>query len=189
MNNPVRVRLQNHSKYSKDIVWKNALDLEHVTSLHSLTNAEFCLMGAYPESNDDYEVLIYRSTRKLFCLRLNSFGFRKVVAKYQLAQVEYVPLLRVTTALNSLLRDSKDPGFETDLIDEIVVELPWFLRPFAWVFRRSLARHARIQCAEDEPFRQRLNELKEKGISFPYRKFAVPTFEVMFAQFRETLSS
>lgn len=181
-----RVVLHNHSRYSRDLVWKNALDLEHVTKLHPRTNAEFHLLGTFPEENEGYEVMIYRTRRKLGFLKLHSFGFRKVVGPHRIIQIEYLPLLNITTALNSLLRESSKPGYETEMVDEVVVQLPHFLRFFAPWLKRSLARHARIQCEQDEPFRERLDVLKQKQIAFPYRRFDAGLFHLLTSHFQET---
>ena len=100
MKHTIRTVIKNWSKYSRDLVWKNALDLEHVTVLHPHTNAEFHLLGAFPEGSEAYETMVYRSKRRWFFLRINTFGFRKVVSSYQLWQMEYLPIFGMIMDVN-----------------------------------------------------------------------------------------
>lgn len=173
--------LRNKSRFPIDSVWENAMDLEHVGMLHSRTNHDFEVFysGSEGEGRDPefpYRVLSYWCSRKLFFFRFQTVGFRKILRRYQLHQVEYLPLFRLTIVLNSVVRrDPEDPE-HTLLIDEVVIYSPdWVERFFGrWLspwLKRSLTRHTRIQCSEDEPFRERRQLLKSKGIELPYRLF------------------
>jgi hypothetical protein len=46
--------------------------------------------------------------------------------------------------------------------------MPRILRLFVGVFEAALKRHTRRQCVEDETFRARRHELRERGIHLPF---------------------
>ncbi len=181
----IRVVLKNYSKYPIDTVWENAKDLEHVGYLHSNTNAFFQLLHVEKGKDcpHEYETMIYRTVRKLKFLRFSGSGFRKIISKYNIRQLEYVPLLKMHTCLNSLLFSNPDPNFPTLMVDEVVLVVPWYMGFLSGFFKKSLQRHTRIQCQEDEPFRERRVLLKNKGIQFPYSVFHQPFWEQIASQF------
>ena len=186
----LKTRIKNLSRYSIDIVWENAKDLEHIAYLHGKTNKFFQLMyvGSDPIGPQEYDVLIYRSVRKLFFLRINTFGFRRIISEYNIHQVEYIPLLGVTSALNSLLFRGGDSEFPTVMVDEVVMEMPtWmgFLKPY---FKRAVKRHAAIQCQEDETFRERRQVLKKRGINLPFSLFNKSQSDKITKNFTDQLS-
>ena len=119
--------------------------------------------------------------------RLKAFGFRRIVADYQIRQIERLPALGVRSALNSMLLESGDPERPTLMVDEVVMEVPRLLAPLKGYILRSLARHAATQCAEDEPFRARRWELRQRGIGLPFRIFGVAVEETLMQHFREAL--
>ena len=110
------------------------------------------------------------------------------MSDYNIHQVEYLPLLGVTSALNSQLLETGDPEYPTLLRDEIVMDVP---RPIYWLrhwLSKSLARHARIQCRQDEPFRARRAELRLRGIHLPYRIYFESEYARLSSMFKQTLS-
>src|SRR5262249_42864766 len=142
-----------------------------------------------PGSTNVYDTLIYTATRKLLFgfARLQTFGFRRIIRKYNIHQVEYLPHLDVTSALNSLVFPSDQAGYQTLLFDEIVMEVP---RPFMFMQKhveRSLQRHAGTQCAQDEPFRERRVELARRGVNTPLSFFSESVFDRLTAQFRHSV--
>lgn len=177
--------VENKSRYAIERVWENAQDLEHVGFLHANTNKSFTLLHTekYPGSSREYDVMVYRSVRRFFFWGMQSVGFRRVVADNHIHQVEYIPLLGVTSALNSLLYSTGDQEFPTLMRDEIVMEVPRWMKPLKNYFGRALRRHTRIQCAEDEPFRQRRAELASRGINLPYRIFFEPKYQELKQKF------
>ncbi len=180
----IQTKVVNYSKYAKDLVWENAQDLEHVSVLHPNTNAYFEMLFCESfKKTSEYDVMIYRAKRKLLFITFHSFGFRRIVSKYNLHQVEYIPWLGITSALNSLLYDSDKEGYSTKMVDEVVLKVPNWLYLLKSYFVKSLARHAAIQCQEDEPFRERLEVLAKRGIKMPYRSFSVSTFEELTSRF------
>ena len=187
----IRAVVRNLSRYPIDAVWENAQDLEHVTILHPETNKSFTLLHAekHKDSSNTYDVLVYRATRKVYFMTLGTFGFRRIVKKYQINQVEYLPILGVTTALNSLLVKTGDPAHPTLLLDEVLLDVPALLYPLRGRIIASLQRHAAIQCRQDEPFRQRRELLREKGIDLPFRLFNESVFSELTSRFQETLDS
>jgi hypothetical protein len=179
--------VKNRSKYPIDFVWENAKDLEHVAVLHSKTNADFGLLYVGPQKNNEheYDVMNYRSSRKLFCFRFQACGFRRIVRKHQLHQIEYIPLLRLTVILNSVVRESNDPDFPTDMIDEVIIRGPKIFLPLREWMKKSLRRHTAIQCQEDEPFRERRKLLKDKNINLPFRIFSQSVLDEASKKFNE----
>jgi len=195
MNKPrhsIRTVIQNRSRFPIDIVWENAQDLEHVAFLHSSTNKEFHLLyaGKEKESAYEYDILVYRAKRRLFYFfSFQSFGFRRIVAEYNIHQVECIPLFSTISSLNSLLLKSDDPEYPTLMVDEVVMEVPWFFVFLKTWIIRSLHRHARIQCSEDEPFRERRALLQRKGINLPFRIFNESAWDRLCGKFEERLQS
>lgn len=180
-----RTVVENKSRYEIDLVWENAKDLEHVGFLHRNTNAAFKLMAVEKQkySTHEYDQMFYRTTRKMFFFRFQTTGYRKIIQKYNLQQIEYIPLFGITTCLNSLLFPSADKAFPTRMVDEVVMEIPWVLKPLVAYFRKALKRHTAIQCQEDEPFRARRKLLHERGIVFPFSIFNEPQFKTLAQQF------
>lgn len=185
----IRTVVENKSRYGIDFVWENAQDLEHVAYLHGNTNSSFELLHVekVPTSPWQYKVMVYRGVRKLFFLRFQAFGFRTIISDNNLHQVEHIPLLRIRSALNSMLVATGDPEFPTLMRDEVVMEVPWYMAPLKNYLQRALKRHASIQCQEDEPFRARRTELKRRGVNLPYRIFFESTYERLTARFQEKL--
>jgi hypothetical protein len=185
-----RVICRNYSRYARGIVWENAQDLEHVTYLHRRTNAAFRILGVtkIPGSAFEYDTFAYESTRKVLSLfRVKSFGFRRIVRPYQMHQTETIPIFGVTSALNSLLLETGDPARPTLLLDEVVVTVRGPLQWFEGFLRKSLQRHAAIQCAEDEPFRERRTQIAERGIKLPYTLLREPVETTLTSQFVHSL--
>lgn len=182
----IRTVIKNRSRFPIDIVWENAQDLEHVQFLHSRTNKEFHLLYAGKENNSafEYDIMIYRAKRRLlYFFSFESIGFRRIITDYNIHQVEYIPLFATTSSLNSLLVKSDDPEYPTLMVDEVVMEVPRLLFLLKhWVIK-SLHRHARIQCSEDEPFRERRALLRGKGITLPFRIFNDSVWERLCAKF------
>lgn len=178
----VRTVVENRSRFPIEVVWENAQDLEHVGFLHANTNRAFELMhhARAPGSQFTYDTMVYRSKRKLFCFSISSFGFRRIVDTYNLHQVEHIPLLGITSFLNSQLVPTGDAEFPTLMRDEVIMEVPRILYPMRKYLAAALKRHATIQCAEDEPFRARRTELARRGIHMPYRIFFESTYEKLF---------
>jgi hypothetical protein len=182
--------IKNRSRFPIDIVWENAQDLEHVAFLHSRTNKEFHLLyaGKGKDSAFEYDIMIYRAKRRLlYFFSFQSFGFRKIIADYNIRQVEYIPLFGTTSSLNSLLFKTDDPEYPTLMLDEVVMEVPWVLVLLKGLVIRLLRRHTRIQCSEDEPFRERRALLRLKGIKLPYRIFNESAWERLCLKFEEQL--
>lgn len=71
----------------------------------SNTNAAFRLLAVTraDDSPHEYDTRRYEATRKVKRFRLKAFGFRPIVAGFNLPQVEVIPALGVTSALDSLL--------------------------------------------------------------------------------------
>jgi hypothetical protein len=186
----IHTQVENLSRYPVDIVWENAKDLEHVGFLHGRTNKFFNLLHVEqdPTGAHEYSLMIFRTLRRFHFLSFDTFGFRKIVSRYNIHQMEYIPILRTTIALNSVLRPNPDPKFPTLMIDEVVMEVPFFLAPFKNYLIRALKRHTAIQCSEDEPFRERRQLLKEKGIHFPFSIFNPSQFSHLTQKFKESVA-
>ena len=112
--------------------------------------------------------MIFLVKRKLFGLvPVTTYGFRRIVGRFEIWQIDVSPLFGVTTALrSSLVPDETDPA-RTVLLDDLEITMPRILKPFQRVLEAALRRHTRLQCAEDETFRARRVELKSRGIHLP----------------------
>ncbi len=182
----IRTVVKNYSQYPRDIVWENAQDLEHVVFLHRDTNYDFNLLHVVsePGSKFEYTTLIYRAKRKIFLMPIQSFGFRRIVSNYNIHQVEWIPLLGVKSALNSLLFETNEIKRPTLMVDEIILEVPEWLHPFRSWICKALQRHANTQCVQDECFRERRAILKSRGIHMPFKIFNESTFSKLTSQFK-----
>lgn len=189
MKTKFSAQIKNYSRYSIDLVWENAKDLEHVAYLHSRTNKAFHLLfvGKFSENDHEYDVMVYRTRRKFRFLTFETFGFRKISATYNIHQMEYIPLLGITSCLNSLLYKTNDQAHPTLMLDEVVWEIPVWLSPLKNYFINALKRHTKLQCEEDEPFRERRKELKERSIKMPLSIFNLSKLEEMSALFRASI--
>lgn len=173
MKTSFQTQIKNYSRYPIEAVWENAKDLEHVAYLHSRTNKAFHLLyaGKFSEREHEYDIMVYRTRRRFHLFSFETFGFRKIVGPYNIHQLEYIPFLGITSALNSLLYRNPDPEFPTVMVDEVIWEGPRWFAPLKKYLIGALQRHTRIQCAEDEPFRQRRQELKQREIRLPFSIF------------------
>lgn len=166
-----RTEIRNVSAWPIEIVWENAQDLEHVATLHRTTNYGFEILEMRPgrDGQSPYESMTFMVKRRLFgVLPIVNFGVRRIVAFGEIRQVDVNPTFGVTTALwSSLERHPEDPS-RTILVDRLEISMPRLLRPFVGVFEAALKRHTRRQCAEDETFRARRHELRERGIHLPF---------------------
>lgn len=170
----VQFEIRNFSKYPISLVWENAQDLEHVAHLHPRTNSEFELLYSfrYPNSSFAYDFLSFRTKRKaLGFLPISTFGIRRIVKEAELHQLETIPLLGIKVALVSRLEIAEENPYQTVLVDSVTIQMPRFLYPLRNFLEENLRRHTRIQCEEDEPFRQRRLELNKRGIHLPFRLF------------------
>jgi hypothetical protein len=164
----------NMSNYSPELVWENAQDMEHVGTLHSNTNEAFRIINLSRLKNSEflYEQLSYSATRKLMgFLPMNTFGYRKILKKFHLLQVEYNPLLNMKTQLISTIEPHKDDPKKSWMIDYVTVSVPFFLLPAKKIIISALKNHAKTQCLEDEEFRQRRLELLDRKIHLPLSIF------------------
>ena len=184
-------QIKNYSRYDIDLVWENAKDLEHVAFLHSRTNKKFTLLfaGKMSENEHEYDVMVYRTERKFHFLTFETFGFRKIVDRYNIHQLEYIPLLGITSCLNSLLFRSGDANRPTLMLDEVVWEMPAWFKPLKNYFINALRRHTKFQCEEDEPFRARRQELAERQIRLPLSVFNRSQLETLSSLFTLTPKS
>jgi hypothetical protein len=183
----IQTQVKNFSRYPIDLVWENAKDLEHVGFLHGNTNKFFKLLHVEPDPSGrhEYGMMVFRTLRRFHFLSFGTFGFRKIISKYNLYQMEYIPLIGMTIALNSVLKPNPDPEFPTLMLDEVVLELP---RPLAFLghyMARGLQRHTSIQCAEDEPFRARRQLLQSRKINFPFSIFNLSQWHELTSKFTE----
>jgi hypothetical protein len=181
------VILRNVSRYPIDIVWENAQDLEHVPYLHRATNSAFWMLYADPDPSGrhPYQTMVFMVRRKLLgFIPVTSFGIRRIAGEREIWQMERNPLLRVETRLRSTLERNRDNPHRTDLVDYVRVTVPAALRPFEARLAAALRRHTRIQCEQDESFRARRVELRERGIVLPLTLFNQPAWDEVFAGLR-----
>ncbi len=170
----------NHSNYDIDLVWENAQDLEHVACLHGKTNYTFQLVNVIKDQNNNflYDSLSFIVVRKLLgFIPITTFGFRKIISKYEIHQLEISPFIGVTTFLNSRVSISTNSNFKTQMIDTLTISIPFVFKPLRNILQSILNRHTKIQCFEDESFRQRRQLLLEKGIKLPLRFFNTSLYE------------
>ncbi|MDA8855621.1 hypothetical protein N9I82_00670 [Alphaproteobacteria bacterium] len=165
-----QVTAKNFSDYSMDLVWENAQDMEHVGTLHSNTNIAFEIISV--EKSDDkkflYRQLAYSATRKVFgFIPMKTFGYRKIIKKYYLVQVEFNPLLNIRSELLSTILPHPNDEQKCIMVDHVSINIPWWLLPLKNVMSRAILRHAKTQCEEDEDFRARRKVLLDKKINIP----------------------
>jgi len=182
----IQTTIRNYSRYPIQIVWENAQDLEHVAYLHSRTNRFFEMLYAGNESGSKYEydVLVYRTVRKFYFPGISTFGLRRIVGEHNIYQIEHIPLLGMTTALNSMLVPNSDPEFPTIMVDEVVIEIPRWMSFMKSFLLKTMHRHAGIQFSEDEPFRERRQILQRRKISLPFSLFNRTRFDQLTEKFK-----
>ena len=183
-----KVVLRNRSRFPIDIVWENARDLEHVAVLHRRTNVSFQMIDFDPDptGGHPYLAMTFRVRRRLLgFLQTSNFGRRRIAGDYEIHQIDFNPLFGVTTFLRSRLERCEDNPGETWMIDEVRIRMPRWLSPLRGLFESALRRHTRIQCAEDEPFRERRVELARRGIRLPLSLLNAPLWNRGFPATRE----
>jgi hypothetical protein len=116
---------------------------------------------------------------------VTSFGIRRLAGEREIWQLERNPLLRVETRLRSTLERNRDNAEHTDLVDYVRVTVPAALRPLEARLAAALRRHTRIQCEQDESFRARRAELRERGIDLPLSLFNRAAWDEVFADLRQ----
>ena len=182
--------VRTYSKFPIGLCWEVSFDLEHVAFLHRNTNRSFTLLyvDSEPDSKHIYDTLIYRATRRVLkYFSMNTIGFRKVISEYAIHQVEYLPLLRTTIATNCILNATDNPAYPCELLNEVVIDGPWFLYMLRRLVTKALARHQGIQNQEDETMRERMTVLRERGVVKPYSVLNRSTFDTLCGRFEECL--
>ena len=138
-----------------------------------------------PTGRHPYQSMVFMVRRKMLgFLPVTSFGVRRIAGEREIWQMERNPLLRVETRLRSTLERNRDNREYTDLVDYVRVTVPSALRPFETLLAAALRRHTRIQCDQDESFRARRLELRERGIDLPFSLFNGPAWDEIFADLR-----
>ena len=152
-----KVVSSNLSNYSMDLVWENAQDMEHVGTLHANTNIDFKIMNLAKHDNSPflYDQLSYIAVRKFFgFIPVQNFGYRKIVSKYKILQAEFSPLLNMQTRLISTIKPHEDED-KCWMVDYVEVHVPWYGYLLKGLIEKGIKRHTKIQCLEDEGFRER----------------------------------
>ena len=169
----------NTSRYPIDLVWENAQDLEHVPYLHRATNSAFWMLYAEPDptGRHPYQSMVFMVRQDAWLPSCHILGVRRIAGEREIWQMERNPLLRVETRLRSTLERNRDNPEYTDLVDYVRVTVPSALRPLETLLAAALRRHTRIQCDQDESFRARRLELRERGIDLPLSLFNGPAWD------------
>jgi hypothetical protein len=175
----------NESQYSRDVVWENAQDLEHVATLHPKTNYKFKFLdysSPLDKSSDfSYSNMAFITTRKILgFIPVNSVGIRKIDEKYRIKQFEYNSFLRLYTVLDSKIVINNDDIHGCKLVDEVRIFGPKIFKLIKYFISKELVSHASRQCVEDETFRKRRSELIGRQIHLPYRFLDKSVFELFF---------
>ncbi len=179
-----QVTLRNYSAWPIDIVWENAVDLEHVAFLHRDTNYGFELLDVRPDPRGRflYDSMTFIAKRKLLGIVPSvNFGHRWIADMYEIWQIDQNPLLGITTCLRSTLEPNPQDPAKTDMVDYVTITAPGLLKPFRRLLEAALRRHTRIQCQQDESFRARRAELRARGINLPPSLFNASLMEQRFA--------
>lgn len=181
----------NESNYSMDLVWENAQDMEHVGTLHGNTNIDFKIMNVEKSKDKSflYDQLSYIAVRKfLGFIPIQSFGYRKILSKYKLIQAEFSPLLNINTKLISTVQPHKTRN-KCWMIDYVEVSVPWYGLVLKNFIIKAIKRHAKIQCIEDETFRERRKILSKKKINLRLALFNTPEMNLWEENIVEELKS
>ena len=85
--------------------------------------------------------------------------------------------------MDATIKPINEKNSKTQLIDFVEVEAPTITKLFRNKMIQELKNHAKIQCLEDESFRMRRNDLKQRGINQPLKFFNEPEWEKIFENF------
>lgn len=179
------VEVVNESSYSREIVWENAQDVEHVATLHTNTNFWFRILSYTSDFEkpigSQYDYLSFLAKRKVAgFIKIGSVGARRLVEKYKIQQLEISPLLQLYTVLHSTIEPNPNDKNGSLLRDRVLVYGPTLFKPLQQLMKKEIIHHAKQQCVEDETFRARRVELQARGIKIPFRLLDKSLFEVFF---------
>jgi len=173
---------KNRSSYNRDFVWENAQDLEHLPTLHRSTNSDIKLLHHVKTDGLGlvYDELVFSAKRRFGILTFRSFGVRRIVTDYKLVQIESFPRLGIQYRLTSGVEEDPQDCGKSILSDQ--VEIFWFsfckiLRP---LLKKRIQLHARRQNQEDESYRERRADLKQRGLNIPFSILNKTLFEEFF---------
>lgn len=173
---------KNQSDYSRDVVWENAQDLEHLPTLHRTTNSRIQLLH-YVKSDgpgDAYDDLVFRAKRRFGFLSFHSIGIRRIVDRYKLVQIENFPSLGIYYKLSSVVEVDPSDGRKSILSDDVEVFWFGFCKVFSRFLNQRIQYHAKQQNLEDETFRERRTDLRSRDLNIPFTILNKTLFEEFF---------
>lgn len=159
-----------YTNFNHQQSWIIAQDMEHIDYLHKKTNFKINFnqieLNKNLNVNKLYSFISYNVIRKIFFFfKIRVKGWRKIDKEFEILQQEKFLFFEVNL-ISKTTYDEKSN--KTCLHDSFDIKLPIFLYPFKTIFKFAIIKHIKSQFLEDEIYRKRIQELKERGIQKKY---------------------
>ena len=150
-------------RFDEDICWLISQDLEHLTTLHSKTNERVSIDYIVPDLSKKYLYLeaqytTIRKILKLFTIELKTN--RKIIDNKIYYSEDHNYLRTKITNTHTLTK--KDNYIEHK--DVIIFDCPLIIFLLSPLIKLLTILHLNSQFKEDNQFRERLQDLKNRGI-------------------------
>ena len=155
------INYSNFSSYDKDILWFVSQDIEHIKTLHSKTNNNLKIIRMLESENTNqlYKQIEYVTWRKVFNFITIKVYTKREIIDDKIIYIENHPYLKTEIKTIHTLKQDNDVTILNDLIE---INAPFIIYLFKPFLKFLILRHLKSQFQEDEIFRKRLQEIKDK---------------------------
>lgn len=155
------INYSNFSNYDKDIIWFVSQDIEHIKTLHSKTNKNIEIIKILKSENISqlYKEIEYVTWRKIFNFITIKVYTKREVIDDKIIYIEHHPYLKTEIKTIHTLKKDNDTIILNDFIE---INTPFIIYLFKPFLKFLIFRHLKSQFIEDEIFRKRLQEIKNK---------------------------
>ena len=151
----------NFSNYDKDILWFVSQDIEHIKTLHSKTNKNLKIIKILQSENTDqlYKQIEYVTWRKVLNFITIKVYTKREVIDDKIIYIEHHPYLKTKIKTTHTIKKDNNVFILNDFLE---INAPFIIYLFKPFLKFLILRHLKSQFKEDEMFRKRLQEIKDK---------------------------
>lgn len=151
----------NQSKYDFDVLWFVAQDIEHLKTLHSKTNSKVKINDIIKDEKNSnlYKKIKYTTWRKVLNFIPIRVETKREIINDKIIYTEEHKYLKTT--IKNCHSINKLENYYL-LEDKIEIDTPFPIYLFKSILKFLIKRHLNSQFVEDEIFRERLQDIKNK---------------------------
>ena len=155
------VKYLNFSSYDKDILWFVSQDIEHLKTLHSKTNKNLKVVKILKSENTNqlYEQIEYVTWRKILNFITIKVYTKREIIDDKIIYIEHHPYLKTEIKTTHTIYKNNNVFILSDFLE---INTPFIIYLFKPFLKFLIKKHLKSQFLEDEIFRKRLQEMKDK---------------------------